>query len=65
MTPILFSDAATDYSTQGLGALADALSCEVTEELNGEYELQMTYPVSGRRYADIKNRCIIYCKPGR
>ena len=63
MTPILFSDAATDYSTQGLGALADALSCEVTEELNGEYELQMTYPVSGRRYADIKNRCIIYCKP--
>ena len=63
MTPILFSDAATDYSTQGLGALADALSCKVTEELNGEYELQMTYPVSGRRYADIKNRCIIYCKP--
>ena len=63
MTPILFSDAATDYSTQGLGALADTLSCEVTEELNGEYELQMTYPVSGRRYADIKNRCIIYCKP--
>lgn len=63
MTPILFSDAATDYSTQGLGALADALSCQVTEELNGEYELQMTYPVSGRRYANIKNRCIIYCKP--
>lgn len=63
MTPILFADNATDYSTQGLGALADALSCQVTEELNGEYELQMTYPVSGRRYADIKNRCIIYCKP--
>lgn len=63
MDPILFPDNATSYTTQGMGALADALSCQVTEELNGEYELQMTYPVSGRRYADIKNRCIIYCKP--
>lgn len=63
MTPILFADNATDYSTQGLGALADAITCKVTEELNGEYELQMTYPVSGKRYADIKNRCLIYCKP--
>lgn len=63
MTPILFADNATDYSTQGLGALEDAITCTVTEELNGEYELQMTYPVSGRRYADIKNRCLIYCKP--
>lgn len=63
MTLILFPDNATDYSTQGLGALADAITCKVTEELNGEYELQMTYPVSGRRYADIKNRCLIYCKP--
>ena len=63
MTPILFPDNATDYSTQGLGALADAITCKVTEELNGEYELQMTYPVSGRRYADIKNRCLIYCAP--
>lgn len=63
MDPILFPDNATSYTTQGMGALADALSCQVNEELNGEYELQMTYPVSGRRYADIKNRCIIYCKP--
>lgn len=63
MTPILFPPDATDYSTQGLGALADAITCKVSEELNGEYELEMTYPVSGRRYADIKNRCLIYCKP--
>lgn len=63
MAPILFSDAATNYSTQGIGSLADALSCYVTEELNGQYELEMTYPVTGRRYKDIKNRCLIYCKP--
>lgn len=63
MAPILFSDSATNYSTQGIGSLADALSCYVTEELNGQYELEMTYPVTGRRYKDIKNRCLIYCKP--
>ena len=63
MAPILFSDAATNYSTQGIGSLADVLSCYVTEELNGQYELEMTYPVTGRRFKDIKNRCLIYCKP--
>lgn len=63
MIPILFPPDATDYSTQGLGALADAIACKVSEELNGEYELEMTYPASGRRYADIKNRCLIYCAP--
>lgn len=62
-TPILFSDAETNYSTQGIGSLADALSCYVTEELNGQYELEMTYPINGRRYKDIKKRCLIYCKP--
>lgn len=63
MAPILFSDAATNYSTQGIGSLADALSCYVTEEINGIYELEMTYPVTGRRFKDIQNRCLIYCKP--
>ena len=63
MTPVLFGAGAATYETQGLGALADALTCEISEELNGEYELEMTYPVSGRRYADLKNRCIIVAKP--
>lgn len=63
MTPVLFVAGAATYETQGLGALADALTCEINEELNGEYELEMTYPVSGRRYSDLKNRCIIVAKP--
>lgn len=63
MTPVLFGAGAATYGTQGLGALADALTCEINEELNGEYELEMTYPVSGRRYSDLKNRCIIVAKP--
>ena len=63
MTPVLFGAGAATYETQGLGALADALTCEISEELNGEYELEMTYPVSGRRYSDLKSRCIIVAKP--
>ena len=63
MTPILFPADAASFETQGLGALTEAISCEIIEAINGEYELAMTYPASGRRYADIKNRCIIYAKP--
>ncbi|WP_418440617.1 phage tail spike protein [Candidatus Allofournierella excrementavium] len=63
MTPILFPADAASFETQGLGALTEAISCEITEAINGEYELAMNYPASGRRYADIKNRCIIYAKP--
>ena len=63
LTPILFEDNATDYVTQGIGALGDVLSGEVTEETNGQYEVRLTYPVTGRRYADLKNRRLIYCKP--
>lgn len=63
MTPILFPADAASFETQGLGALTEAISCEITEAINGEYELAMTYPASGRRYADIKNRCIIYANP--
>ena len=63
MMPILFPADAASFETQGLGALTEAISCEIIEAINGEYELAMTYPASGRRYADIKNRCIIYAKP--
>ena len=33
------------FRTLGLGSLSDATSCVVTEERNGEYELEMEYPV--------------------
>jgi len=34
----------------GLGVLSDAISCVVTEELNGVFELHMTYPMKGRLF---------------
>ena len=50
MTPILFNGTDTIFSTNGLGRLSDTLSCKVTEERNGIYELEMTYPITGVLY---------------
>lgn len=63
MKPILFPKAATTFETQGLGVLADATSCKVTEERNGTYELEMQYPITGHHYADIGDGCILYAIP--
>lgn len=61
---ILLYDAGTlDFSTNGVGALSDSASCKVTEERNGEYELEMQYPVSGAHYEEIALRSIITAKP--
>lgn len=45
--------------TQGLGALSDCISCEVTEERNGLYELEMVYPITGIHFDEIQPRSII------
>lgn len=63
MKPILFPSTATEFTTQGLGALSDAISCIVTEERNGMYELEMQYPQSGIHFSEIQNRCIVYAIP--
>lgn len=63
MIPILFESTASSFTTNGLGALAEAISCEVTEERNEGFELELKYPISGIRFNDIKQRRIIYAKP--
>lgn len=63
MIPILFPSTATEWRTQGLGALSDAVSCTVTEERNGIFELEMQYPMDGVHFADIADRCIILAIP--
>lgn len=63
MTPILFPATASSWTTQGLGALSDAVSCIVTEERNGIFELEMQYPVSGVHFSEMQNRCIILAIP--
>lgn len=63
MKPILYPAAETEFVSQGLGVLSDAISCTVTEERNGLYELEMQYPVDGQHFSDIADRCIIFAIP--
>lgn len=62
MKPILYAANATTFTSNGLGALADAISCSVTEERNGEYTMQMVYPVDGLHYSDITLSSLIKCE---
>lgn len=63
MKPILYEENSTSFLTNGIGRLADAISCIVTEQRNGMYELEMEYPVTGQHYSDLALRRIIYVKP--
>ena len=45
MIPVLFKANAANFSTYGIGVLADCISCEVTEERNGAYELVLQFPI--------------------
>ena len=61
--PRLFPADATIFTSEGLGALTDAISCTVTEERNGSFELVMVYPLEGVHFTDISLRSIICAKP--
>lgn len=63
MIPILYDKTETEFKTLGIGPLSDAISCEVTEERNGSYELRMAYPITGVHYSDITNEAIICAIP--
>ena len=62
MKPILFDSNTTTWTTNGIGRL-DAISCVVSEELNGLFELEMTYPESGPRFSDLVVSNIILAQP--
>ena len=63
MMPILYEATETTFASNGVGVLSDAISCRVTEERNGAYELVMQYPISGIHYAEIELRSIVLAKP--
>jgi len=63
MIPVLFPSTETNFTTFGIGALSDAISCEVEEERNGGYELTMQYPLTGIHYDEIGLRSLILAKP--
>lgn len=60
---LLYESNETEFNTNGIGALSDAVSCVVTEERNGSFELEMRYPLTGVHYSEIQYRRIIFTKP--
>lgn len=65
MIPILYSSTATDFTNNGYGRLADCTSCIVTEERNGDYLLELTYPVNGKYFEHLAVDSIIGAKPNK
>ena len=63
MIPILYEETEIEFKTNGIGRLVDAISCTVTEERNGEYELEMEYPESGKLFKELKHSRIIGAVP--
>lgn len=59
MIPILFNSNETAFTSNGLGRLAEAVRCEVTEERNGQFELELQYPVSGEHFDEMQPGCYI------
>lgn len=50
MIPILYEASESSFTSNGVARLAEATECTVTEERNGEYELTLTYPVTGKHF---------------
>ncbi|MGT3031870.1 phage tail spike protein [Enterococcus faecalis] len=63
LIPVIFKPGEKDFSTNGLGRLVDATRCEITEEANGKYELEMDYPAISRFSDYFENGYQIKAKP--
>ena len=59
MLPILFTENTTVFTSNGVGRLSDAVSCIVTEERNGRFDLTLEYPLTGVHFESIGIRSII------
>lgn len=64
MKPILFAESATAFNTNGIGRI-DCISCKVTEERNGLYELEMEVAEGADHVPDIQMSSIIVAKPSQ
>ena len=64
MIPLLYRSDEAQFSTMGFGGLQEARSIRVKRQVNGAYELEMLYPVSGRRFAELLPRRLIRATAG-
>lgn len=54
MIPILYESDEIVFASNGIGRLRDCISCEVTEERNGVFELDFSYPIDGANFDKIQ-----------
>lgn len=59
MIPRIYDNSFTTYESNGLGLLVDTISCQVTEESNGDFELTLVYPVEGYFFYALKQDNLI------
>lgn len=64
MIPRLYKADEGQFLTQGFGGLGDARIVRVKRQVNGMYELEMQYPVSGRRFSELLPNRIIRATAG-
>lgn len=62
MIPVLFKGNATNFNTNGVGALTETLECKVPEERNGAYELEMTVTTTTPNFSEIQTGALIVAK---
>lgn len=65
MIPVLYDVSESDFTDNGIGLIADAVSCTVSEEANGAYELTLTLPPTSKRYGDLQRGRQILAKPNQ
>ena len=59
MIPRIYNNSFTTYDSNGLGLLVDAISCQVEEESNGDFELTLVYPSDGSFFYALKQDNLI------
>lgn len=59
MIPILYGRNERSFLSNGIGRLSDIISCLVTEERNGMFEVEFQYPITGVHYAELNDGMII------
>lgn len=64
MKPVLYSPTDIDFTAGGIGILSDCKKCLVTEEANGSYTVELSFPINAKFSSQLENHNYqIKCKP--
>ena len=63
MRPILYEQNETTFTSNGIGVLYDTEECTVNEVRNGEFELELKYPIGGEWDSYLTQNRYILAKP--